>query len=81
MTGSHEVEGSIPFSSTNKINGLRVMPGPLFLSVSALCQHQESVFAEIFLYPNPVTISSNAASKLASSCGLLSTCLFMFVST
>ena len=49
MTGSHEVEGSIPFSSTNKINGLRVMPGPFFFSVSALCQHQESFLEEILI--------------------------------
>ena len=31
MTGSHEVDGSIPFSSTKKIKRLRILPKPLFL--------------------------------------------------
>ncbi len=30
MTGSHEVEGSIPFSSTREIKGLAVIANPIF---------------------------------------------------
>ena len=43
MTGSHEVEGSIPLSSAIKINGLRVIPGPLFLFWAILGQFMQAL--------------------------------------
>ena len=60
MTGSHEVEGSIPFSSTKIFKGLWQMQQALFLFWAMLGQFLQMLAGNL----NPVKTATNGTHRL-----------------